>query len=100
MPTADHEIDIKLEKHADGILHAVPKNIPLPMFVGETVHYRSWDGEVSIEFNDLDLSDARSPCHSPFLDPNGNELRVVKSTDDPTKLSNRGIFFGHCFVTP
>jgi len=100
MPKADHEIDVNLEMHSDGFTHAVPRNIPEIMFQGETVHYRSTDGEVSIEFSERDLSHAGSSFCSPFLDTNGGEKTVISSTEGPIKLSNRGIFFCHCFITP
>lgn len=100
MPIADFEIDVDLVKDSAGNQHAVPRVIPNPMFVGKTVHYRSTRGEVTIEFNDLDLSDPPSPFHSPFLDANGKEKTVISSTEGPIPLSNKGKFFCRCFITP
>jgi hypothetical protein len=100
VPTADYEIDVNLEKDSDGILHAIPRNIPEIMFQGKTAHFRSMDGEVTIEFNESDLSDAHSTFHSPFLDLSGNQKTVISSMDGPIPLSNKGIFFCHCFITP
>jgi hypothetical protein len=90
-PKADREILVMLQ---DG--HAVPK-VPDFMNIGETVHYRSDDGaghdagEVTIEFSDN---------RSPFLDLNGNVKTVITSNEPPIKLSTRGKFTCHCFITP
>ncbi|SRR5216683_6362460 len=92
---ADLEIVANLVQDKNGQQHAVP-NIPLIMKFGETVHYSSADGEVTIEFRD----DNNLPSLSPFLDPNGSEKIEISSNEPPIKLSKRGQFFCHCFITP
>ena len=95
---ANHEVDVDLKKDSNG-LHAVPRNIPAIVHVGETVHYSSKDGLVTITFDNVD-STGQSTLHSPFLDSNGNEKRSISSTDGPIAASNKGDFFCHCFITP
>lgn len=95
---ADHEVDIDLKQDANG-RHAVPQNIPAILHVGETVHYRSKDGLVTITFDDVDGT-GQSSFRSPFLDTQGNEKTTISSSDGPIAVSNRGDFFCHCFITP
>jgi hypothetical protein len=83
--TADYEILVKLQ---DG--GAVP-NLPAFMKVGETVHYKSDDGEVTIEFHENG---------SPYLNADGSEKTEVSSNEPPTELKKRGNFTCHCFITP
>jgi hypothetical protein len=61
------------------------------MKVGETVHYDSRDGEVTIEFRDNG---------SPFADGNGNPKLVLSSNDPPEKLVKAGTFTCRCFIKP
>jgi hypothetical protein len=86
---ADHEIFAKLVTDQSG-QHAVPV-LPAFMKVGETVHYGSDAGEVTIEF---------SENGSPFLDINGNVKTVITSKESPIKLSKKGNFTCRCFITP
>lgn len=95
---ADHEVDIDLKQDPNGF-HAVPRNIPGIVHVGETVHYRSKDGSVRITFDDVD-STGQSSFRSPFLDSTGSEKRSISSTDAPIAASNKGNFFCRCFITP
>jgi hypothetical protein len=99
LATVHHEIDIDL-KLVDGSRHAVPRNIPNPMFQGETVHYRSEHGQVTVVFDEPDRSVPPSSFHSPYLDPNGKEKKEIRSSEDPITLSNVGTFLGKCFITP
>ncbi len=92
---ADLEIVANLVPDNNGQQHAVP-NIPTVMKFGETVHYSSPDGEVTIEFRD----DNNLPSRSPFLNPNGSEKTEISSNEPPIKLSKTGQFFCHCFITP
>jgi hypothetical protein len=102
MSTATYEIDVELVKDADGV-HAIPRNIPKVMYVGETVHYRplNTNGEVTIEFRDLDRSSPPSQFHSPFTDASGGgiEKTVISSNDGPIAVTNVGVFFCRCFIT-
>ena len=91
---AKHEIHAKLVTDKDG-QHAV-LDIPKSMLKGETVHYSSPDGDVRIEFFD----EKGSPSLSPFLEPNGSVKTVITSAESPIKLSEKGNFFCHCFITP
>jgi hypothetical protein len=91
---AHHEIHAKLVTDKDG-QHAVP-DIPKNMEVGDTVHYSSPDGEVRIEF----FGHKNLPPLSPFLEPNGSVKTVITSKEPPIKLSEKGEFFCHCFITP
>jgi|SRR5947209_17939193 len=91
---AVHEIHAKLVTDKDG-QHAVPE-IPALMKVGETVHYSSADGEVTIEFRD----DNNLPSLSPFLNPNGSEKIEISSNEPPLILSKSGTFTCRCFITP
>jgi hypothetical protein len=81
--------------------HAVPRDIPNPMHQGDTVEYLSGRvGDlVTIVFDQPDMADPPSLFQSPFLDSNGHEKRVVKSTDGAIPVSNRGRFFCKCFLT-
>lgn len=80
--------------------HAVPRNIPNPMFVGDTVEYLNTDGDlVRITFDEPDKANPPSSLHSPFLDSTGKEKTEVLSTDGKLTVSNPGIFFCHCFLT-
>jgi hypothetical protein len=81
---ADYEILVKLQKG-----YAVPK-IPAIMKVGETVHYKSNDGAVTIKF---------PVNHSPFLNRNGNQKIKITSKEGPIKLSKKGKFTCRCFIT-
>jgi hypothetical protein len=93
---ANHEILAKLVQDNNGQQHAVLPDIPKSMINGETVHYSSADGEVTIEFRD----DNNLPSLSPFLEPNGSVKTVITSAEPPITLSKRGHFFCHCFITP
>lgn len=99
-PTADYQIDIDLKQKANGTKYAVPRLMPDVMYVGKTVLYRSADGDVRIEFHDLDISDAHSSFHSPYVDPNDNERTIVTSLEPPITLAQKGTFIGRCYVTP
>ena len=82
---ADYEILVKLQNG-----HPVPK-VPADMKVGETVHYKSNDGAVTIKFH----------AHkSPFLNRNGNEKLKITSKEPPIKLSKKGKFSFDCSITP
>jgi len=85
MPYADYEIPVRLQGE-----HAIP-DIPSSMQVGETVHYTSNDGSVTVEFRENG---------SPFIDDAGSEKTVVSSTELPVKLSKAGTFTCRCFITP
>ena len=85
-----HEILAKLVTDKDGKKHSVPE-IPGFMRVKEFVHYRSDDGDVTIEFVENG---------SPFLDLNGNVKTVITSKEPPIMLSNPGLFTCRCFITP
>src|SRR5258708_4104058 len=85
-----HEILAKFVTDKSGKKHSVPE-IPAIMKFGESVHYRSDDAEVTIEFLD------NGP---PSLDLNGNEKTVITSEEPPIMLSKRGIFTCRCFITP
>jgi hypothetical protein len=89
------EIHAKLVKDKDGKKHAVP-DIPNPMHIEDTVHYSSPDGEVTIQFRD----DNGVPSPSPFLNPDGSEKIDISSNEPPIRLSKKGTFFCHCFITP
>src|ERR1700738_4522986 len=85
---ADYEIHVTLTKQV------VPR-MPTIMNVRETVQYKSDDGTgkdagvVTIEF----------PSGSPFLNSDGSEKTTVTSKDQPLKLSKKGNFTGHCYIT-
>src|SRR5258705_4613121 len=83
--TAHHEILVTLQKGGP-----VP-NIPPSMKVGETVHYKSDDGEVTIEFH---------KDGSPFLNLDGSEKNEVTSHEPPVKLNKAGKVTCRCFITP
>jgi hypothetical protein len=85
-----HEILAKFVTDKDGKKHSVPE-IPAIMRVKEFVHYRSDDGDVTIEFVENG---------SPFLDLNGNVKTVITSKEPPIMLSNPGVFTCRCFITP
>ena len=80
---------------SNGHKHAVP-DIHNPMKFEDTVHYSSPDGEVRIEF----FGHKNLPPLSPFLEPNGSVKTVITSKEPPIKLSEKGEFFCHCFITP
>ena len=83
---ADHEILVTLRNH-----QPVPK-VPKNMEVGQTVHFKSNNGEVvTITFQ---------PHHSPFLNSNGNEKLKITSKEKPIKLSKKGKFSFDCLLTP
>jgi len=97
---AHHEIFIDRVVDQQQNEHAVPRGIPNFMLVGDSVEYLSPAGDfVRITFDDPDKGSPPSLLHSPFLDSTGNEKRVVTSTDGKITVSNRGIFFCHCFLT-
>jgi hypothetical protein len=96
---ADPEIFIDRVVDQQRNEHAVPRGIPNPMFVGDTVEYKSSAGDlVTIKFDEPDKSSPASLLRSPFNDPTGNEKTVVSSTDGKITVSNRGIFVSHCFL--
>jgi len=95
-----HVIDVDLVEDGQKQKHAVPRNIQNPMFVGDTVKYQSRDGLVTVEFKELDLSPAHSLLHSPFADSSGKEITVITSANGALPLTNKGIFFCRCFITP
>lgn len=79
----------KLEKE-------VVPHIPVPMYVGEIVKYKSDDdgtgkdaGLVTIEF----------PNHSPYLNPDKSEKVQVSSNDSRLELEVEGTFMGRCYIT-
>ena len=82
---AHYEIPVMLQ---DG--GAIP-HIPAVLKFGDTVHYKSKDGEVTMEFLDNG---------SPYLDLNGNQVTTVTSNDPPLELKVRGVFTSRCFITP
>src|ERR1700692_1620390 len=81
---ADHEIHVMLQKNG-----YVVSTAPANMKVGQTVHYSSDDGEVTIEFRDNG---------SPFLDYNGREKLVITSKEPPKNLRRNGIFTSRCSI--
>jgi hypothetical protein len=81
---ADHEIPVTLQNGY------VVSKAPANMKVGQTVHYTSDDGEVTIEFRDNG---------SPFLDDKGREKLVITSKEPPIELSKDGDFTYRCFIT-
>lgn len=97
-PYADHEIPVKLdpgtpEQPGPHAIPAIPPTPPdnSPLVHGQTVHYFSDDGEVTIEF---------VVNGSPFQDANGNDIRVISSNDPPRVLTKVGTFMCHGFITP
>jgi hypothetical protein len=83
---ADHEIPVTLRKN-----NPVPK-VPKNMKIGETVHFKSNNGEVvTIKFH---------AHQSPFLNRNGNEKLKITSKEKPIKLSKKGKFSFDCLLTP
>jgi hypothetical protein len=85
MPT-DHEINVVLQNG-----NAVP-SLPARMNLGQTVHYSSNDGPVTILFVDNG---------SPFTDANGDEITVITSAAPPLFLSKPSAtgFTCRCFIT-
>lgn len=81
---ADHEILVMLQQGGP-----VP-NIPAIMKHGETVHYKSDDGKVEIEFH---------KNGSPFLNLDGSEKKEVTSDEPPIELKKKGDFTCTCFIT-
>jgi hypothetical protein len=97
---AHHEIFIDRVVDQQHNQHAVPRGGIPPMVLGDTVQYLSSVGDlVRITFDEPDKANPPSSLHSPFLDATGNEKTVVSSTDGKIRVSNRGIFFCHCFLT-
>jgi hypothetical protein len=80
---ADHEILVTLKDK-----EVVP-HMPHFMKLGETVHYKSKDGKVTIEFVDNG---------SPYEYLNGREKKKVTSKEPPLKLKKKGIFTGRCYI--
>lgn len=96
---ANHEIFVDREV-VQGQQHAVPHGIPNFMNVGDTVQYLSKVNDlVMIKFDGPATPNSPSSLLSPFNDLNGNEMRVVRSTDGKVTVSNPGIFFCKCFLT-
>lgn len=85
MPT-DHEIKVVLQNG-----NAVP-SLPATMSLGQTVHYSSNDGPVTILFVDNG---------SPFTDASGDEITVITSAAPalPVSKSSSTGFTCRCFVT-
>jgi hypothetical protein len=82
---ADHEITISLQGS-----NAVPSPIP-PMAVGQTVLYKSNDGEVRIQF----------PDRSPFRTDNVSETSVPGSVILTLLSGSAGSTLEcRCFITP
>ena len=92
------EIDATLEKGSHGSQYTVLRNIPRFLRVGDTVRYRSNDGEVTVRFDQLDKSPAHSANHSPFVDSDQKEIRVVTSKDGRVKVGNKGKYFANCSI--
>ncbi len=93
-PKAHYEIPVSLEPGppAQPGPHAIPTIPPLPgMDHGQTVHYFSNNGEVTVEF---------VVNGSPFQDADGNDITVISSNDAPLVLTKTGTFTCRCFVTP
>jgi hypothetical protein len=89
-----HEITVKLEK-GDDPEHSGPNavpNVPGDMAVGDTVHYSSNDGVVTIEF---------FVNGSPFQNADGSEMQVISSNDPPLVLmkASNPSFTCRCFIT-
>jgi hypothetical protein len=82
---ADYEILVTLKNG-----YPVPR-VPDNMKVGETVHYKSNDGAVTIKFH---------AHQSPFLNRNGNEKLKITGKEPPIKLSKKGKFSFNCLITP
>jgi hypothetical protein len=99
MPPTNHEIDVLLVTDANGS-HAVPQNMPRTMSPGDTVRYISsnTNGEVTITFHDISPSSVPPNLRSPFV-ANGVEKTEISSNEGPVTVTNRGIFFCHCFIT-
>lgn len=101
MPTADHEIDLKIQQGPDGKPYAALMNMPAQMKIGETVHFRSANGLVIVKYNKRDQAVPPSKFRSPFVhEGTDQEKRVVRSTDPPLKLSHAGNFLAACSITP
>ena len=92
------EIDATLENGSHGSQHTVLRNIPRFLRVGDTVRYRSSDGKVTVKFDQLDKSAAHSANHSPFVDSDNKEIRVVTSEYSRVNVGNIGIYFADCSI--
>ena len=94
--SADIEVEVTLQTNSSGFAEAKP-NLPAQMGKLKTVHYftRVTNATVRIEF----VPDPANPPGflSPFVE-NGQEIKVVNSTDPPFTLRNAGKFVCRCFL--
>lgn len=96
---ADHEVEVTLDT-IGGVQEAVPHlNGHNPMHRPKSVHYftRVPGATVRIEFV-ANPAEPDASILSPFVDVNGREITVVRSTDPPLPLKNAGDFLCRCFL--
>jgi hypothetical protein len=93
MPTADHEIDLKIQTGPDGKPYAVLLNMPTQMKMGETVHFRSADGLVTVKYNKRDQDVPPSKFRSPFVHDGTDHRRRWSKAQIPPEAVPCGQFF-------
>jgi hypothetical protein len=87
---ADQTIKAHYEIPLDLIGGQVVPHMPSTFLkLGKTVHYKSKDGKVEIEF----------PNGSPYLNTDGSPKTEVYSYEPPIELKVKGNFVGRCSIT-
>jgi hypothetical protein len=94
----DFVIDVILEQDRGAPKpYPVPRNIPKEMHLGDTVRYRSNDGDVKVRFDEPDKSRHKLDFYSPFSSKE-KEIQTISSKDRAVKVVNRGTYFGKCSI--
>jgi hypothetical protein len=87
---ADYEILVELKEVSENYYEVVVPDMPKPLELGKTVHYKSKAGVVTIKFPEN---------NSPYDDSNGNPKTEVSSNEPPLELKRTGKFMGSCYIT-